>query len=154
MAYSNVTYFGYGSNLDATQMSHRCPGARFVGTATLDDHQLVFRGYSARWGGSVATVRRRAGSQVSGVVYVLTPADVMALDRCEGVPFAYERATCLVRCWDGRRRRVQIYRMTGPLRDIALGAAVDYLSQIRRAYTRLGFDSGALARVRTARVRA
>ena len=124
-----------------------------MGTAILDDHQLVFRGYSVRWRGSVATVRQRAGAHVNGLVYALTPADVVALDRCEGVPLAYERVTRLVRCWDGRRRRVHIYLMAGPLRDIALGAAADYLAQIRRAYARLGFDCDALARVRTAEVR-
>jgi gamma-glutamylcyclotransferase len=119
----------------------------------LEDHQLVFRGYSKRWGGSVATVQRSARARVQGLVYVLTPADIDALDRCEGVPFAYERATCLVRCWDGRRRRVHTCVMAGPLREIALGAAVPYLAQIRRAYARLGFDSSVLARVRTAEVR-
>jgi gamma-glutamylcyclotransferase (GGCT)/AIG2-like uncharacterized protein YtfP len=127
-------------------MHRRCPGAAIVGTATLDDHQLVFRGYSARWGGSVATVRRSAGARVHGLVYALTPADVDALDRCEGAPAVYERVTRLVRCDDGRKRRVLTYVMVGRASKLVTRPGPIYVARIWIAYVRLGFDRAPLKR--------
>ena len=37
-------YLAYGSNLNIQQMAVRCPGARAVGTATIRDFKLAFRG--------------------------------------------------------------------------------------------------------------
>jgi cation transport regulator ChaC len=146
MAYRMTTYFGYGSNLDESQMRRRCPGATIVGPAMLENHQLAFRGFSVRWGGSVATVRRCAGTRVHGLVYALTPADVDALDRCEGAPAVYERVTRLVRCEDGRRRRVQTYVMVGRASKLVTRPGPVYVARIWIAYVRLGFDRAPLNR--------
>ncbi len=139
-------YLAYGSNLCESQMRRRCPGVSIVGTAMLEGHQLVFRGYSARWGGSVATVQRYAGARVHGLVYALTPADVDALDRCEGAPAVYERVTRLVRCEDGRRRRMQTYVMVGRSSKLVTRPAPLYVARIWCAYARLGFDRAPLNR--------
>ena len=37
-------YLAYGSNLSLEQMAYRCPHAYPVGTATLPDYQLLFKG--------------------------------------------------------------------------------------------------------------
>ena len=37
-------YLAYGSNLNLTQMFHRCPHARVIGHTSLSDMRLVFRG--------------------------------------------------------------------------------------------------------------
>ncbi len=52
-------YFAYGSNLSEAQMRARCPGARPAGRAALHGYRLAFAGYSALWGGAVATAWRR-----------------------------------------------------------------------------------------------
>ena len=114
-------YFAYGSNLDPDQMQQRCPGHSVVGLAELRDHRLVFPLTSHDWGGGVASVGVAHGSSVWGMVYELTEADLVALDRYEGFVGpenqhnVYDRESAsvqLVRADDGsfaRRLRVWIY---------------------------------------------
>lgn len=142
-----VLYLAYGSNLDAAQMRRRCPAATRLGKATLRNHELMFAGYSARWGGSVATVRRRRGGLVDGLVYALTPEDVFALDRCEGVDLnVYERVGRLAWCWDGRNRRVETYTLRAASSKPGTRPSVQYVTHIWCAYAFLGFDRGPLLR--------
>lgn len=37
-------YIAYGSNLSVEQMAQRCPDARIVGQAVLEDWELAFHG--------------------------------------------------------------------------------------------------------------
>lgn len=137
-------YFAYGSNLCEDQMRARCPGARRGPRATLHDHALAFGGFSPKWQGAVASVLRAKGARVAGLLYQLTENDVVALDRHEGVPFAYEKVIRLVIDEHGRRRRVFTYQQ--PLDTFERWTPpVKYFVQIWRAYQRLGFDRGALA---------
>jgi len=136
-------YFAYGSNLDRDQMLGRCPRATVVGRATLPGFRLMFAGHSPSRGGAVATVARDADGQVQGVLYVLTEADLAELDRCEGVPFTYDRVLKIVVDDRGRRRRAQVYRLAPDLAEPALPGP-RYFGLIARAYARLGFDRGPL----------
>lgn len=70
-------YLAYGSNLNVGQMAHRCPGARPVESLLLEGYRLVFR--------NVADVIEDPGGTVPCGVWELTPPDVAALDRYEGV---------------------------------------------------------------------
>ncbi len=72
-------YFAYGSNMDRAAMRHRCPGARLIGAALLDDHRffIALCGY--------ASVRSEAGAQVLGLLWDLRDADEAALDDYEDV---------------------------------------------------------------------
>ncbi len=54
-------YIAYGSNLNLSQMKHRCPTARVIGTSELKDYELVFRGSGHN---AVATVEPCKGSTV------------------------------------------------------------------------------------------
>jgi gamma-glutamylcyclotransferase (GGCT)/AIG2-like uncharacterized protein YtfP len=131
-------YFAYGSNLSEAQMRARCPQARPGGRAALRGYRLAFAGYSALWGGAVATLAPDPKGRVRGVLYELTPSDLEALDCWEGHPHYYRRVRTSVT--DGRRRnrKVQLYVMT-PNR--ALGEpAMDYLVALLRAYVALGFE--------------
>lgn len=76
-------YFAYGSNLWLDQMARRCPGSTFVGIAALKDWKWFIntRGY--------ANVIPSPGDVVHGMVYALTPANEMSLDRYEGFPYSY-----------------------------------------------------------------
>lgn len=76
-------YFAYGSNLDPVQMRRRCPRSTPLGRATLRQHRLVFPRPCAHWGGGVAGIEPHEPSNVEGVLYHLTDADLAALDACE-----------------------------------------------------------------------
>jgi len=78
-----MLYFAYGSNLNKEQMKARCPKAKPIGFAVLEDHRLVFR--------DVADVIPSFGSEVKGAVWKITKKCLKALDRYEGYPKLYGR---------------------------------------------------------------
>ena len=72
-------YFAYGSNMDPAQMEARCPDARALGQASLADWEVHIgtRG--------VATVVETPGAVTWGVLWEVSPSDVLSLDHHEGV---------------------------------------------------------------------
>ena len=68
-------YIAYGSNLNLEQMARRCPTAKMIGSTTLKNYRLMFRGGShtavprmrRRWtsmrAGRISTARRLCVSQ-------------------------------------------------------------------------------------------
>jgi gamma-glutamylcyclotransferase (GGCT)/AIG2-like uncharacterized protein YtfP len=131
--------FAYGSNMDEAQMRARCETARRTGCAALRGHALVFGGFSHRWNGAVASVRRARGAEVPGVLYVIDDRALRALDRFEGAPFAYERVERIVVDDAGRRRRAQVYVQPAEGFE-ASPPSVRYLAVIARAYQQFEFD--------------
>lgn len=83
--------FAYGSNMHHGQLFRRCPSAQIVATGRLRGWMLSFVGHSARTGGGVATIQRRTGETVHGMLFEISDADMVVLDRFEGVPFVYEK---------------------------------------------------------------
>lgn len=81
-------YFAYGSNLNLEQMSWRCPTARPVGVATLDDWQLVFKGSLS---GFYLTIEPHKGSAVPLGVWEIDERSERSLDRYEGYPDFYTK---------------------------------------------------------------
>ena len=79
-------YLAYGSNLNVRQMKFRCPTARVVGTAVIEDYQLLFKGSKS---GSYLTIEPKEGSQVPVAVWSVEESDEAALDRYEGFPTFY-----------------------------------------------------------------
>jgi AIG2-like family len=70
-------YFAYGSNMNRAAMGQRCPGARAIGTATLEGYRF-FVGIDG-WG----SVKPHPGETVHGVLWRLTPRDQAALHAYE-----------------------------------------------------------------------
>lgn len=88
-------YIAYGSNLNVPQMRWRCPTATILGTATLKDWELLFRGSRT---GSYLTIGEKEGGTVPVVVWEVTPEDEAALDRYEGYPRFYYKKELKLRC--------------------------------------------------------
>ncbi|MDZ7705320.1 MAG: gamma-glutamylcyclotransferase family protein [Trueperaceae bacterium] len=78
------SYFAYGSNMDPDQMAERCPDARGLGAARLPGYRLAFTRFSPRRQCGVADVVRDDDSEVWGVLYELSDADLRTLDLFEG----------------------------------------------------------------------
>ncbi|MDO8751268.1 MAG: gamma-glutamylcyclotransferase family protein [Dehalococcoidia bacterium] len=76
--------FAYGSSMDWEQTRGRCPSARFLCIAKLEDHRLVFPRMSETRGCGVAGVEPKQNSDVWGVVFQIEEVDVGKLDKCEG----------------------------------------------------------------------
>jgi hypothetical protein len=69
-------YIAYGSNMNLEQMKYRCPTAKVVGTAMLENWRLIFN--------NVASVERSKGDRVPVLVWEIQPLDEKALDAYEG----------------------------------------------------------------------
>ena len=89
------TYFAYGSNLCVAQMARRCPGATNPRPATLAEHDWLINQRG------VATVEPFPGTDVHGVVWQVSEADLAYLDAAEGVPVRYRRDRITVHTHDG-----------------------------------------------------
>ena len=79
-------YLAYGSNLNTAQMRLRCPTARVVGTAEIENYELLFKGSKS---GSYLTIEPKEGSKVPVAVWEVQESDEAALDRYEGYPTFY-----------------------------------------------------------------
>lgn len=79
-------YLAYGSNLNVRQMKFRCPTAKVVGTAVVENYELLFKGSKS---GSYLTIEPKEGSQVPVAVWSVEESDEAALDRYEGFPTFY-----------------------------------------------------------------
>ena len=106
-------YIAYGSNLNVRQMRMRCHSARIIGTSSLKDYELLFKGSKT---GSYLTVEKKFGGAIPVAVWEVTAEDERALDRYEGFPtFYYKKELTLpikgIRTGKVRNRRVFVYIM-------------------------------------------
>ena len=133
-------YIAYGSNLNIRQMRWRCPDARIIGTAELEDWRLLFRGSKT---GSYLTIEEAQGHLVPVAVWEVSPEDEEALDRYEGFPdFYYKKELELditgIRTGKVRRRRVFVYIMH---EDRPLGIpSMSYVRVCAEGYDDFRFD--------------
>lgn len=128
-------YIAYGSNLSLEQMARRCPTAEIVGTATLRNWRLWFRGGNRS---AVATVEREQGYKVPVLVWRLQPTDEDALDIYEGWPHLYRKET-LHLTLDGERVAAMIYIMNESGHPYNTPSA-HYFEIIKESYKDMGFD--------------
>jgi hypothetical protein len=106
---------------------------------------MAFAGYSASRSGPVATVFACDALDVPGALYSITRDDLGRLDRFEGVPWMYTRASAWVVA-DGKRRRAEIYRLRAEEFARGLGTpSPAYLGLIVRAYHGLGIPKESLS---------
>lgn len=137
-------YLAYGSNLNIPQMQMRCPGARIIGTAAIEDYRLLFKGSKT---GSYLTIEPAPGFQVPVAVWDITERDELALDRYEGYPnFYYKKELTLpikgIRTGKVRMRNAFVYIMHEE-RKLGLPSA-GYMRTCLDGYQSFGFDAGYL----------
>ena len=132
----DTLHFAYGSNMDARQMSLRCPRSRMIGTALLPGWR--FRINAQGW----ATVVPERGALVHGRIWALSIEDEAHLDAYEDVASGlYTKDWLPVITTDGTTPEVMIYLATdsqpgSPLRR--------YLEPILHAAADAGFPPGYL----------
>ena len=133
-------YLAYGSNLNVRQMMIRCPSARMIGTATIEDYRLMFKGSKT---GSYLTIEPEEGCSVPVGVWEVSEADELALDRYEGFPtFYYKKELELpitgIRTGKVRHRKAFVYIMH---EDRLLGVPSNmYMRICMEGYMDFGFN--------------
>ena len=84
-------YFAFGSNMCPVQMHHRCPGAKPVGIARIENYRLIINTRG------VASIIDDDGSRCYGILWAVTSKHIKSLDECEGVEFGtYQRKNMVV----------------------------------------------------------
>ena len=136
-----MLYFAYGANVNQRNLKRHAPRARAVGVARLPGYRLVFKQF--------ADVIKDAKASVDGVLYEITPACELALDRYEDFPKLYRKATVTVDSAEGPRAAT-IYVMNGA--DVA-PPDIAYFNIIARGYADWKFDAKILRDARFATLR-
>lgn len=128
-------YFAYGSNCNLRQMAVRCPRAARIGAVTLRNYTLGFNGRNN--GDGVATIRRKNGAEVKGVLWAITANCEKVLDRYEGYPYLYGKNTVTVYKEDGEAIRAMVYVMTAEY-DYPSMPSKNYYDGISEGFTENG----------------
>ena len=133
-------YLAYGSNLNIRQMALRCPTAKPVGTAVIEDYELLFKGSKT---GSYLTIEPKAGAEVPVAVEL---ADEGRLDVYEGFPTFYYKAELdlPVKYFSGKTvvRKAFVYIMHEE-RPLGLPSG-SYVRTCLEGYSNFGFDESIL----------
>ena len=125
-------YIAYGSNLNTEQMQTRCPDAKKAAKGYLEGYKLEFRGQ--RDNGHL-TIAKAEGEKVPILVWKISKADERALDRYEGYPTFYRKATFVIEN-DGKNIEAMAYVMNG--NGLALPSD-RYLKTVLTGYDEAGF---------------
>lgn len=129
-------YISYGSNLSVEQMAHRCPDAKVVGMAAIQDWKLVFRVH--------ANIEPCTGRVVPVLIWEINGRDEKNLDLYEGFPSYYRKEDLAVTMTDLDGKNPQeitamVYLMNDghPIRTPMKG----YYDTLEEGYTRFGFNT-------------
>jgi hypothetical protein len=123
-------YLAYGSNLNKRQMDLRCPDAVPIGTVTIKDYELVFRG--------VATIEPKRGAEVQCGIWKISAEDERHLDVYEGYPRLYVKQDFWVEV-GGELVRAMAYVMVNGVRG-KRPPSTEYLRTIMEGYEDFGLD--------------
>lgn len=126
-------YVAYGSNLNKEQMKYRCPHAKPIGIAVIEDYELKFRGHSQ----GVLTIEPKEGSHVPVGIWLITESCEHALDRYEGYPSLYRKETIKIKLDDGEVDAI-VYIMNERY-EIA-SPSMYYLNSVLKGYKDFGFN--------------
>ena len=141
--YSEVPlYFAYGSNINLNQMAVRCPDAKVVEPAVLENYELLFRGNGSSFG--VATIAPKEGSQVQGLLWKITPYCEMSLDIYEGYPRLYEKQAITLCTKSGKQVQAMVYVMTHEKERLPTMPTRSYYTGIQEGFRQNGLPEQAL----------
>lgn len=132
-------YIAYGSNLNVEQMEWRCPGAAPIGWCKLEGWRLAFKGSKT---GSYLTIEKAEGHDLPVVVWEISKANEVSLDRYEGWPiFYYKKAFKLeLELFDGSKQKMQAFAYI-MAEDHPYGIPSEYyIKTCAYGYDEFGFD--------------
>ena len=122
-------YFAYGANLNRKQMLERCPDSKPKFMVTLPNYKLIFAGWSRKWRGGVATIKRFGGEIVLGGIYDISEQCLRQLDRYEE---GYDRLKVTVFTEVNEPIEAITYIKSGQLEETQ--PSKEYLSIIQQGY--------------------
>lgn len=136
-------YLAYGSNLNLAQMKNRCPGAKLLGYAMVNNYRLIFRGSGS---GNYLSIEPEIGGTVPCGVFSITTRDERSLDNYEGFPRFYKKMELrtVLNCNDGSTRKICAMVYYLPKECPAGLPTSSYVRTCKQGYKDLGFNESAL----------
>ena len=131
----NRLYVAYGSNLNIRQMAMRCPTAKLIGTGTVNDYELQFKGNPH---GAYATIGVHEGSKVPVGVWKIGLFDEKSLDSYEGYPSHYYKKNIPVVMDSGEELTAMVYIMNQKM-DFGIPTH-RYYNAVYEGYENCGLD--------------
>ncbi len=126
-----MNYFAYGSNMDLLRLRERAVHPRERRAAVLRGYRLSFNKRSdAAAGEGKANIMAQTGESVEGILLEVTEEELGKLDRCEGVPAHYLRASVLVKRQDGTEVGAVTYMANPSMIKDGLKPTREYLSHL------------------------
>ncbi len=132
-------YLAYGSNLNLNQMNYRCLGAKPIGSVTLNDYRLVYKGGADSF--SYLTIEKCEGYNVPLGLFEVSPFDIFSLDKYEGYPTFYSKFYIPIKI-GGKNKKALIYIMNENF-DYHLPSS-QYIETCEDGYNDFGFDRSIL----------
>lgn len=126
-------YLAYGSNLNLKQMKERCPNAKIMGKALLNDYKLLFKGDVDN---AYATIEPLKKSSVPVLLWYIDEDDEKSLDKYEVFPTLYIKEDLYLN-FEGNKVKTMVYIMNP--RPFALPSDV-YFERIRQGYKDNDYD--------------
>ena len=136
-------YFAYSNNINFDQMIWCCPSAEPVGTAVLEDYELLFRSSTGRNG--IATIAPHKGGKVHGLLWKVSLEDEKALDIDRTHRHLYEKQVVTVRDRAGRKFTAAAYEAANIWLEPAVPAKA-YYDSILEGYRQNSLPVAALKR--------
>ena len=133
----------YGSNLSLERMKRRCPSCKVVGTTELPGYRLLFKKSKT---GAFATIEQDANWTVPAVVYRISAADELRLDRFEGYPTYYYKQEFVlsIRHTNGRKTREMCAAYIMRENRLLGKPSMEYFKLLDQGYAQYGFDLSVL----------
>jgi len=130
-------YLAYGSNLNLEQMRGRCPHAKKVGTAVINDYRLVFKGVD---GNCHLTIVPILLEEVPVGVFAVNEEDEASLDDYEGYPSYYYKQDFEVTLENGTKINGFAYIMVDRKEWQTGFPSNRYYGIVKQGYKNFGFD--------------
>lgn len=136
-------YFAYSNNINFDSMLYCCPTAQAVGTAVLEDYELLFR--STTGSNGIAAIAPRKGGKVHGLLWRISPEDERKLDIDRTHRHLYEKLQVTVRDRDGREFAAMTYEKANMWLMPAV-PSINYYNSILEGYRQHGMPTASLKR--------
>ena len=132
-------YLAYDSNLNLYQMAYRCKTAKPIGSLSINDYRLVYKGSSDQH--SYLTLEKSKNSIVPVGLFDISYNDILSLDVYEGYPTFYSKYYIPIKI-NGKVKKAIIYIMNKNF-DYHLPSE-KYTNICIQGYEDFGFDQNIL----------
>ena len=119
--------FGFGSNMDLSQIKSRCPSAKLICRGSVFDKEIRYTRYSPTRKGGVADMYNAPSHRVYGLIISVNDEDLAFLDKIECADNEYQRVPIHAYDDNGHEIQCECYDVIDKKPDIAPTKVYEWL---------------------------